>query len=724
VPRDDQTGPLLTLDEAAAELRMPRDELSRMIKAGTIRAFRADGGHALRRRDVAGLAKIQQLLSRTKALPSTPPRPTEPSADVWQRFQRDGKVDLEAAGRGAAREPARAPGRAPDLGRTGMESIGDSVYSEALLGRSFTLDALVDALEEDPAQSDSYERATLEEVQAIAREISADGEPAEDPPEAAPRRVVADDAKPVTAPPRAPVPSAPALPRATAAAAPEAETLDGAGGGVAKAVFALVLVLGFALVLYVQLAGTPDDLALPEVVAFELRKGDIEQVVSARGVVKAVRALNATAGVRGQVETLEVKVGQALVKDQSVVARIKARDLEDELAAARTELESKQLARREAAVELDNATNLITKERRLIQDQVEQQVKQAEERLDRTQTRGSTAKKQVETIEDELARLRSLKPGSEPYVRIKKLETDLHYAKLELERADAERKDAEGELVAARNLLDPEHEASKQHHQSRLAPLGDNHHKAQLALARIDKEIETATARIAKATSRLTETVVRSPLSGIVEEVKVQAGDHVADGEVIAVISDRSALSVEAQVDETDVTRINPGNKARVTLEAVRDHTFEGEVLRIATHGKKREGSGISFFPTDVGLEAADAAGGELRPGLSALVEIQVESARSVMICPIEAVQKRKADAGGSDRSRTREVLWVIDAAAGKSVVRMVEVTTGMSDSRHVELSFAGRLRAGEKVVVGPYRVLERLRDGDGVVVVAGAGSR
>lgn len=684
-----------TLEEAAKLLGSSRADLQRMVKSGTLRAFRVDGGWRFRRRDIRGLKRIQALLADNKALPSARPMPTEPSPDVWKTFQKGGVVDFEAM---TGLESSVVDDLEEPEGSGELQPLGDSVFTDALFGRSMTLDALVDALEEDPRSvSESLEPEAVAEIKQIAQEISG-ANPKLKPEKKQPRK------KPTVAA----EPPPPGLEKKPPAAVfdDDDDDEDEEGSPVVKAIFALILIAGFAAVLYIQATEEGAAVELPEVLVAPLRKGDIEQVVSARGAVEAVRQLNATCDIRGEVQALYVKVGQRVKKGETV-ARLEAVHLDEEIDTAQRQLEAKQLALREANVTLQNARSMIKKERSQIDAEVKRQIRGAEDALDRAQTRKSTASKNVETLEDELRRVRALRHGSEPDVRIKKLETNLKYARLEENRALAEVEDANKELARVRALRDPNHPA----HKTRLAPAEGNIRKAELSIARIDKEIQNARERLEKANARLSERDVKSPLEGIVEKVEVDVGDFVAANSVLVRISDRSKLRVVAQVDETDVTRIAPGRPAKIQLEAMRDRELKGEVVRIATQGKKKAGSGISFFPTDILLldEGGEPLAG-LRPGLTAFVEIAVESARKVLVVPIEAVQKRRGK---------EHLLIVEDGPEGGQVIAEVEVMTGMSDARQIELTFFGKLKPGALIVVGPYRQLERLRAGDQVKVVA-----
>lgn len=134
-----------------------------------------------------------------------------------------------------------------------------------------------------------------------------------------------------------------------------------------------------------------------------------------------------------------------------------------------------------------------------------------------------------------------------------------------------------------------------------------------------------ADAELARAEAALDRTVVRAPIAGRVLDVHARAGEKVgADG--IAELGETDAMYAVAEVYETDVVRVRPGQRATVTSPAL-DAALGGTVERVGLLIGKQDVLGVD--PVD----AADARVVEVEVRLddgarvAALTRLQVEVA-------------------------------------------------------------------------------------------------
>ena len=92
---------------------------------------------------------------------------------------------------------------------------------------------------------------------------------------------------------------------------------------------------------------------------------------------------------------------------------------------------------------------------------------------------------------------------------------------------------------------------------------------------------------------RLSETVVRAPIDGIILQKFVEEGQiissgisNVSGGSPIADIANMKQVYIEAGIDEIDVGKIHIGQSAKVVAEAYPQANFEGQIIRIAPEAK------------------------------------------------------------------------------------------------------------------------------------------
>jgi HlyD family secretion protein len=179
-------------------------------------------------------------------------------------------------------------------------------------------------------------------------------------------------------------------------------------------------------------------------------------------------------------------------------------------------------------------------------------------------------------------------------------------------------------------------------------------------------------------------------------------------------VADMSTLLAEVEVSEVDVVDVELGQKAEVTVDALGiDEPEIGRVVEIATSGRKDPAQGTIRFRVEVELEEPSP---DLRPAMTAKVDILTATSEDALTVPVQAVVKRAVDDDGEEvRGSAAETMEECDVVYvivdGKTAIR--RVTTGVSDVLHVEITEG--LTEGEEVVIGPYRTLKTLASGESV---------
>jgi HlyD family secretion protein len=178
----------------------------------------------------------------------------------------------------------------------------------------------------------------------------------------------------------------------------------------------------------------------------------------------------------------------------------------------------------------------------------------------------------------------------------------------------------------------------------------------------------------------------------------LRVGSEVTAGQTVATVYDVSDLLVAAEVDETDIALVKPGQAARVELDAFPQTAFAAKVRRVAvapTTGQSAAG-GVSY-QVDLVLGEAEAGAGEAEPvprvGMTATAAIAVRRTTNRPSVPGSALVGRP---GG-------QAVFVVEN--GKVHLRPVQVAADGED----RVAVASGLRDGERVV---SRGAERLRDG------------
>lgn len=241
-------------------------------------------------------------------------------------------------------------------------------------------------------------------------------------------------------------------------------------------------------------------------------------------------------------------------------------------------------------------------------------------------------------------------------------------------------------------------------------------------------ELVEAEGRLQSAREDLSKTVIESPIDGIVSQRFAKQGEVVVTGTMnnpgtrIMVVSDLSKMQVRCRVDEGDAPLVKEDQPARIFLQSNSQESVPGKVLRVATKGTKPVGRDVVTFETLVVVEGDDP---RVMPGMTANLEIEVDRRDSALTIPVQAVVQRKrrdlsdelrkeVDAleirlPQAEQQRAADYLKIVFCTLdGKAQVRLVE--TGISDATSVEVTRG--LATEDRVVIGPYRSLDTLKEG------------
>jgi RND family efflux transporter MFP subunit len=204
--------------------------------------------------------------------------------------------------------------------------------------------------------------------------------------------------------------------------------------------------------------------------------------------------------------------------------------------------------------------------------------------------------------------------------------------------------------------------------------------------------IDVARAGLALAETSLADTVLRSPVTGTVASVDVSDGDAATAGTAIATILPTSAYQIVADFSEADAMKVEVGQKASVTFDALPDVTASGTVTSIeilptgsTSSASSAGGSTSSSVTTYAATITLDDVSGDIREGMSASVVVTTDEATDVLWVPTAAV----TTAGSQSTVTVRK----------NGVDTVTQVTTGLSGDSGIEI--ANGLSAGEEVVVG-----------------------
>jgi membrane fusion protein (multidrug efflux system) len=151
-------------------------------------------------------------------------------------------------------------------------------------------------------------------------------------------------------------------------------------------------------------------------------------------------------------------------------------------------------------------------------------------------------------------------------------------------------------------------------------------------------QTKAAYAALQAAKLQLSYTTFKAPVDGIVSKKSVSVGDTVAVGQPLMAIADQARLWVTANLKETQLTHIRPGQPVAIHVDAFPKQTFSGKVESLAP----ATGATFALIPPDnatgnftkvvqrvpvrIAIDASSDPQQLLRQGLSAEVTIDISS--------------------------------------------------------------------------------------------------
>ncbi len=327
----------------------------------------------------------------------------------------------------------------------------------------------------------------------------------------------------------------------------------------------------------------------------------------------------------------------------------------------------------------------------------------------------------------------------------------LQQARLSLENAKINQKLADDEL--ARQLrLDKDHLATKQ----ALEQARDNAtlrrgevRTAEQAVSAVDQRIRSQQADLESVQHDLSRVTIESPIDGIVTKRNVEEGEQAVVGftnnpsVVLLIVADMSIIEAEIEVDETDIPNVKLGQTAKVTIDALPDRTFTAKVTEIGNSpiNATTTSSAVRQATTFKVVVTLDGQIPEVRPGFTCTADITTATRENAVSVPIQALTVREltfdpkgkvvkapkpekgarpspsgtveaAELKPGFKKKETEGVFVVDK---DNRAQFVQVKTGIAGDKYFEV--LDGLKAGNRVITGPFTSVRTLNDGTQVKV-------
>jgi HlyD family secretion protein len=436
----------------------------------------------------------------------------------------------------------------------------------------------------------------------------------------------------------------------------------------------LAIVVALALV-GCQAQATPTTATAPQMAT--IQRGNLTATLSAAGTVAARSRVVLTFQASGQVKEIDVKVGDQ-VKAGQALAKLDTTDLERAVSKAQVALDSSkvQLQKTQAGPtpdQVESAKASLASAQAAYQDALnmyglsDAQLAVARAQVDKA---AATVQRAQDAYDWEAhnwldpnpslsAQATALSDAQTAYTL-----TVAAYNQQAVSINNSAVQSAASQVAQAQSALD----------QLLATPAPEDIAAAGAAVKQNEASLQQAQLALAQAT-------VVAPFDGTVGDIYAQVGQWAATGAQALVIVDLSQINLTITLAETDVPKVQVGQQAQITLDALQGQVFTGTVKEIDLVGTVT--SGVVNYAAKVAVQDPTNT---MRPGMNATVNVILQQRENVLLVPNRAVQT------AGSRFRTATVLY-----EGQLIV--VPVTIGLTGDTNSEV--LSGLQEGDRVLIG-----------------------
>lgn len=233
----------------------------------------------------------------------------------------------------------------------------------------------------------------------------------------------------------------------------------------------------------------------------------------------------------------------------------------------------------------------------------------------------------------------------------------------------------------------------------------------QAALEEAISRAEQSKTQLERRKTDLNYTRITSPITGVVIDRKVDAGQTVAAGyqtpTLFKIAKDLTQMQIKTKVDEADIGHIKAGQKVTFRIDAFPEENFEGRVVQVRIAPETADN--VVTYTVIINVNNQEQ---KLMPGMTANVSIETEHYDDVLRLPTASLRFTPSEellrTISFDTTLLEEQKGLNEATVwvernGK-LDRAVDIVTGISDNRWTHL-VKGGLSEGDKLIINAQAV-------------------
>jgi HlyD family secretion protein len=227
--------------------------------------------------------------------------------------------------------------------------------------------------------------------------------------------------------------------------------------------------------------------------------------------------------------------------------------------------------------------------------------------------------------------------------------------------------------------------------------------QAHAAEASAQAAIASAAASVQRAQRNLNYCIIKSPVSGVIIDKRVEIGQTVVASlnapSLFLLAKDLRKMEVLVQVNEADIGHVHPGQDVTFNVDAFPGRAFKGEVRKVRLNATMTQN--VVTYTVEIATDNSDLT---LLPYLTANVKFDVAHRQNVLAVPNAALRwapsgsevDNPAPARTGDEPMKPGVIWALKNGEPQSV----DVRVGLTDGVDTEVE-GSALAEGVEIIVG-----------------------
>ena len=145
--------------------------------------------------------------------------------------------------------------------------------------------------------------------------------------------------------------------------------------------------------------------------------------------------------------------------------------------------------------------------------------------------------------------------------------------------------------------------------------------QANLKRAKIgaNQQITISQGQLNSIKAQLSNTIIKAPISGILNKLLIDSGEMAMAGKPIAVIVDTNGIKIETALTEFDIIKVNKDQEVKISLAAYPDQTFLGKIYYISSVSDAIN----KKFPIKIQIDNKDK---KIKAGMIAEINIDINN--------------------------------------------------------------------------------------------------